>query len=171
MDIRVMKKIFIIGIVASGKTTLARSLSEQLNIPWYELDGIVHPEGRAKRSPEEQVEVIREIDRSGQWIFEGTDRESYRCLLEMADTIVVLDPPLWKRRLRILTRFLKQKLGIEKSRYKPDMKMLKMMYKWTRDFEENRAGFEDRLEPFGSKLIKLSVNSTTASEITAYLRK
>ncbi|AWB43897.1 hypothetical protein DCC85_06460 [Paenibacillus sp. CAA11] len=35
-----MKKILIIGIVASGKTTLAKQLSEALNISWYELDGI-----------------------------------------------------------------------------------------------------------------------------------
>lgn len=160
-----MKKIFIIGIVASGKTTLARRLSQQLKIPWYELDCVVHPEGRPKRSPEEQVEVIHDIDRSGQWIFEGTDRPSYRCLLEMADTIIVLDPPLWKRRLRIFTRFLKQNLGIEECGYKPNLKMLGMMYKWTRDFEENRAGFEDRLAPFKSKVIRLSDNRVPIKEL------
>ena len=31
-----MKKVFIIGTVASGKTTLAKRLSEKINIPWYE---------------------------------------------------------------------------------------------------------------------------------------
>ena len=31
-------KIYIIGIVASGKTTLARKWSKVLNIPFYELD-------------------------------------------------------------------------------------------------------------------------------------
>ncbi len=155
-----MKKIYIIGIVASGKTTLARKLSRQLNIPWYQLDRIVHPVGMPKRSPEEQVEVIHDIDWSGQWIFEGTDRPSYRCLLEMADTIVVLDPPLWKRRIRIFTRFLKQRLGIEECNYKPTLKMLRLMYKWTRDFEETRADFEERLEPFISKVIRVTDSRT-----------
>ncbi|WP_162262889.1 EutP/PduV family microcompartment system protein, partial [Paenibacillus sp. Soil787] len=37
-----MKKILIIGIVASGKTTLAKRLSKKINVPWYELDSIVH---------------------------------------------------------------------------------------------------------------------------------
>jgi len=46
-------------------------------------------------------------------------------------------------------------LGIEKCHYTPDIKMLKMMYKWTRDFEENRADFESRLQPYKEKVIRV----------------
>lgn len=56
-----MKKTPIIGIVASGKTTLAKRLSKKINIPWYELDNIVYlqtPSGRYKRTADEQVDVI-----------------------------------------------------------------------------------------------------------------
>jgi len=154
-----MRKIFIIGIVASGKTTLAKQLSQTLHIPWHELDCVVYhqtPEGRVKRTAAEQLEVIEEIDRSGAWIFEGTDRDSYQCLFEMADTIIFLDPPLWKRRIRIMTRFVKQKLGIEACHYYPDLKMLYMMYAWTRDFERSRVSFEAKLQSYSSKLIRLS---------------
>ncbi|GGG62683.1 hypothetical protein [Paenibacillus radicis (ex Gao et al. 2016)] len=156
-----MKKILIIGIVASGKTTLARRLSDTLNTPWYELDSIVHhqtADGRHKRTADEQVAVIKEIDRNanGCWIFEGTDRESYQCLLEMADTIIFLDPPLWKRRIRIFVRFVKQKLGIEACHYTPDLTMLRMMYKWTADFEANRASFEAKLQRYGDKVVRHS---------------
>ncbi|WP_051530021.1 shikimate kinase [Anoxybacteroides tepidamans] len=35
------QKIHIIGSVGSGKTTLARTLSARLHIPFYELDTIV----------------------------------------------------------------------------------------------------------------------------------
>jgi adenylate kinase family enzyme len=42
-------KIFIVGIVASGKTTLARKLSRELIIPWYEGDCIVHREERKRQ--------------------------------------------------------------------------------------------------------------------------
>lgn len=153
-----MRKILIIGIVASGKTTLAKRLSQKVDVPWYELDSIVHhktPTGRYKRSAEEQVEVIKEIDRKGTWIFEGTDRDSYQCLYQMADTIIFLDTPLWKRRVRILTRFLKQRLGIEKCHYKPDIMMLKMMYKWTSDFEQSRNDFEAKLKIYNAKVIRL----------------
>lgn len=111
-----MQKVFIVGIVASGKTTLAKRLSETINIPWYELDRIVHHQtatGRFKRAADEQIEVIKNIDNNGEWIFEGTDRASYRCLFEMADTIIFLDTPLWKRRIRILTRFLSKILVLK----------------------------------------------------------
>jgi hypothetical protein len=60
-------------------------------VPWYELDSIVYhqtPTGRYKRTAEEQSDVIKEIDNNGAWIFEGTDRESYQCLYQMADTII-----------------------------------------------------------------------------------
>ena len=36
------KKIYIIGPVGSGKTTLAKCLSKKYNIPYYELDKVVH---------------------------------------------------------------------------------------------------------------------------------
>lgn len=156
-----MKKILILGIVASGKTTLAKEISQKINIPWYELDTIVHhetPHGRNKRTPDEQIAVIQDIDRQGAWIFEGTDRASYRCLWDMADRIIFLDTPLWKRKTRILLRFIKQNLGIEKSHYTADVQMLKMMYKWTRDFERNRVEFEKRLQPYHHKLIILTDN-------------
>jgi len=153
-----LRKIFIIGIVASGKTTLAKRLSEALHIPWYELDAIVHHQtatGRYKRTADEQIGVVQTIDKHGEWIFEGTDRASYRCLFDMADTIIFLDTPLWKRRIRIFTRFLKQNLGVEKCDYTPDIEMLNMMYRWTRDFENNRDDFESRLQVYEEKVIRL----------------
>ncbi|WP_127529494.1 P-loop NTPase family protein [Paenibacillus kobensis] len=154
-----MNKILIIGIVASGKTTLAKKLAGDLHIPWYELDAIVHQQTAArryKRTPAEQMEVIQAIDQIGEWIMEGTDRDSYQCLYEMADTIIFLDTPLLKRRIRIFTRFLKQKLGLEKCHYKPDYSMLKMMYRWTQDFERNRDRFEAKLQRFEPKVVRLT---------------
>ncbi|MCU6711397.1 hypothetical protein M6D81_22130 [Paenibacillus sp. J5C_2022] len=156
-----MNKILITGIVASGKTTLAKQLSSSLGIPWHELDAIVHhrtSEGRHKRTAEEQMEVIRGIDQSGAWIFEGVDRKSYRLLFEMADMVIFLDPPLWKRKMRIMTRFIKQNLGLEKCGYRSDIVMLKLMYQWTREFERNRSAFESFLHPYQEKVIRLADN-------------
>jgi len=151
-----MSKIYIVGIVASGKTTLAKELSKQLNIPHYELDCIIHHKTdliRYKRTPEQQVEVIKNIDSEGDWIIEGTYRESCHCLFNMSDKIIFLNIPLWKRKYRILLRFIKQQLRIEKCHYKSDFKMLKLMYKWTKDFENNRAEFEKMLDQYKDKLI------------------
>ncbi len=152
-----VSKILIVGIVASGKTTLARQLSERTGIPWHELDDIVYRRGenRSKRSPEEQAEQIRVIDRQGAWIMEGVDRSSYSQLYELADQVLFLDPPLWKRKMRIVTRYLKQKTGLEDSHYPPDLHMLKMMFRWTRDFERGRPQFEAKLANYGNKVLRV----------------
>jgi adenylate kinase family enzyme len=71
----------------------------------------------------------------------------------MADTIIFLDTPLWKRKIRIFTRYLKQQLGIEKCEYKSDWTMLRNMYKWTRDSERKRAEFEAKIALYADKLI------------------
>ncbi len=149
-----MKRILITGTVASGKSTLARKLSEKLTIQHYELDSIVHTQ-KYKRTEKEQIKIINEIDKSGEWIFEGTNRKSYRFLFDLADTVIFLDTPLWKRRLRIIIRFIKQKIGFEKSLYKPEFKMLRKMYEWTDDFEEKRDEFNDFLNRYEEKIIRL----------------
>ncbi|MBD7985398.1 hypothetical protein H9649_12430 [Sporosarcina sp. Sa2YVA2] len=149
-------KIFIMGIVASGKTTYAKELSKQWSMPFVELDSVVYHivDGvRIKRSPDEQIKVILEMDAAGSWIAEGVYRPSYHLLLDMADVVIWLDPPLWQRRVRILSRHIKQVLGIEKCAYKPDMEMLLNMYKWTKDFEGQRDELNGILQLHLHKLI------------------
>ena len=121
-------KILIFGIVASGKTTLARKLSKELSIPYYEGDCIAWGfpnEKRYKRSNEGQKEIIDKINENGAWIVEGTYRESQKVLYDLADKIIFLDTPLYIRRYRIISRFIKQKVGYEKSNYKPTYNKLK----------------------------------------------
>lgn len=154
-----MSKIYIVGSVASGKTTLAKKLSKEMKIPHYELDCIIHVKtenGGYKRTPEEQVQEIKRIDELGDWIIEGTLRSSCHCLLEMADKIIFLDTPLWLRKCRILTRFIKQQLHIEPCHYKSDFNMLRLMYKWTDDFENNRKQFEEILGKYKYKLTTIA---------------
>lgn len=149
-------RIYVVGIVASGKTTLSKSLSQCLNLPMYELDVIVHPvidNERIKRTAEEQVEYIKNLN--GPWLIEGTLRTSCMILLDLADVIVFVDPPLMLRKKRILTRFIKQRLGIEKCHYKSTFRMLKMMYHWTGEFENKRDDFEYLLSEYSTKLIRV----------------
>ena len=158
-----MSRIYIIGIVASGKTTFAKALSAQLGIPHYELDTIVHVDtdaARYKRTPEEQIQVIEEIDKAGDWIIEGTYRASCHCLLDIADYIIFLNTPLWKRIFRIFFRFIKQQLRIEPCHYQSDLKMLRRMYKWTLDFERDRHRFTSMLYGYKEKLHVISKPST-----------
>lgn len=144
------------GIVASGKTTYAKELSRRKGFPFVELDAVVYQNidsVRIKRTPEEQVEIIYEMNAKGSWIAEGVYRPSYHLLLDMADVIIWMDPPLWKRKYRILSRHVKQVIGVEECAYVPDFEMLRNMYKWTKQFEGKRDELDRILQPYLEKLI------------------
>lgn len=147
-------KILIIGTVGTGKTTLAKHLSKVYNVNYYEIDSIVHDDnqGGKKRSFKEQDKIIEEINKNESWIIEGVLRNNLEYLLEIADKIIYLKIPKSKRNRRILIRFLKQKLKIEKANYKPDIKMLKSMLKWSNEFEKNKGTFEILINTYKEKL-------------------
>lgn len=146
-------KILIVGIVASGKTTLARKLSNLLGIKHYEIDLVVHDdENNYKRSEEEQKKIFDKINKNDNWIIEGTLRKHLFYLCEMADRIIYLDIPVKVRKRRIFIRFIKQFIGIEKCNYKVNLEMLRLMYKWTNDFEINRNDFEKKLFKYKNKV-------------------
>lgn len=149
-------KVLIIGIVASGKTTLARRLSKETNIKNYEIDLIVHDDkNKRKRTNKEQQKIIEKINKQSDWIIEGTLRKNLYNLLELADKIIYLDIPIQVRKRRILLRYIKQKLKIEKSNYRPNKEMLKNMYKWTNEFENNKIELEEEMLKYKEKLIVL----------------
>lgn len=147
-------KILIVGIVASGKTTLARKLSKLLDIKHYEIDSVVHDDvNNVKRSEAEQKKIFKKIDKNSSWIIEGTLRKHLFYLCDMADKIIYLDIPVNLRKKRIFTRFVRQLFGIEKCNYTVNLKMLKLMYKWTNDFEKDKNSFEEKLFKYKDKII------------------
>lgn len=151
-------KILIVGSVASGKTNLARKLENKLNIKYFEIDSIVHDDiKKIKRTNEEQKEIIDRINNENKdWIIEGTLRKNLNYLLDYADKIIYLNIDVKIRKRRIIKRFIKQRLKLEKCNYNPNFEMLKLMFKWTNDFEENKVDFENKLEKYNDKLITLS---------------
>lgn len=64
-------KINIFGRSISGKTTLSRKLSEQLNIQYYDLDKIVWDDNFKKKSPNDIRQDIQKIVNSESWILCG----------------------------------------------------------------------------------------------------
>lgn len=147
-------KILIVGTVGTGKTTLAKKLSKQYKIEYYEIDLIVHDDENSgkKRAIDEQNDIIKKINKNEDWIIEGVLRKNLEYLLKLADKIIYLNIPKYKRNIRILTRFIKQNLKIEKANYKPDLKMLKNMYKWSKEDEERKEEFEKMLNKYEDKL-------------------
>ena len=75
--------------------------------------------------------------------------------MELADKIIFIDIDIKIRKRRIISRYIKQKLRIEKCNYKPSLEMVKDMYKWTNDFENDKEVFLKRITKHQDKLIVL----------------
>ena len=162
-------KIHIIGSVGSGKSTLARTLAAELGIPYYELDNVVwhrHENGDIRNSPEVRDDEFHRIIEGQNWIIEGVHHIWTKQGFERADIIIFLDTPIAVRNWRILKRFTVQKIGFEKGNYKQTWSMLKKMYQWNYQFENNsKPEILEILQPNRHK-VKILTDNNCIKEIT-----
>lgn len=142
----------IVGGVGSGKTTLAKYLSEFFDIPFFSIDSIVYDENNKKRDEKSQVKIANKINRENkEYIIEGVLRDNLDFLLNICDQIIFLDYPSNITVRRVKFRFFKQKLGIEKCDYVPDKEMYHNMIKWCKEF--NRDKLMNKLSKYSKKLL------------------
>lgn len=157
-------KIYIVGPVSSGKSTLARKLSKTLSIPYQSLDEVVHiPDksnlwGNIKRQVEERDKLFHSVIQQPNWIIEDVGRSCFEEGLNEADEIVLLEVSSKIRNCRIIKRWIKQRLGIEKCIYNPRYEMLKCMLKWSRNYDLGKDKLKDRISPYKDKVSTLSNN-------------
>lgn len=134
-----IQKIHIFGSVGSGKTTVAKSLSKLMYIPFYEIDNVVwvrNPNGDIRRTEQEIERNLEAIVQTSSWIIEGVHSKAWVYQSwQHADVILFLNTSYSTRTFRIIKRFLKQKLGLEKSNYQPTFKLFLNMFKWNKQFE------------------------------------
>ncbi|KOS64678.1 AAA family ATPase [Lysinibacillus agricola] len=152
------RKIHIIGSVGSGKTTLAKELSAQLNIPYYELDNVVWVRQNSsdiRRTDPQKVDYLHNIVLTKAWIIEGVHNEDWVAeSFSNADLIIFLDTNYFIRIYRIIKRFTLQKIGLEKSNYKPTFSIFIKMFKWNRYFEEiGKPNFYQKYGMYRGKLM------------------
>lgn len=140
MNKKINKKIYIIGNVASGKTTLAKHLSKKLNINYYSLDKVVWDDenNHTKRKEQERDSLFKEIIKKDKWIIEDVGRNCFEDGREKADVIYFFN--LRKRTIyfRIIKRWLKQVLKLEEYDYKPTLSSLKEMFGWAKNYKKNK---------------------------------
>ncbi|MBC1533776.1 shikimate kinase [Listeria seeligeri] len=131
-------KIRIIGSVGSGKTTLAKKLSEMEGIPYFETDRIVwkREQIEVRRTESEKNELLKQIINQPNWIIEGVHIEPWAMdSFTQADIIIFLDLPKRQIRYQLIKRQIKQLLRIESAHYTIRLKMLKQMFYWDNLFD------------------------------------
>ena len=146
-------KVLIIGSVGSGKSTYSKELSNLSGIERYEIDSIIHDDMNNRKRNEDEIKfIINDINSKGEWIIEGVLRKNLDYLLEISDKIILLDTNYKLRKRRIIKRYFKQKLRLEKANYKPSIKMLKQMLIWNKSFEYKKKELIIKLDKYYDKL-------------------
>jgi hypothetical protein len=133
-------------------------------VPCHHLDELVHvpdpaqPWGNRKRPAAERDALFASILSGPEWIVEDAGRECFLAGMRRADAVVFLEPGPLVRRKRILFRWVRQNLGVEKCIYRPRLAVLKSMFKWARNYETGKDGTKARLARFAGKMILLRTN-------------
>ena len=93
-----------------GKSSLARALSEKLQLPRLEMDAIAWLPGWQMRDRDESISIIDHWveDHSDGWIIDGQHSVALDETLRRADTVIWLDLPFWTVYRRIVRRSLKR---------------------------------------------------------------
>ena len=92
-----MKKVALLGNAGGGKSTLGVKLSKATGIPLHSVDELQWRPGGEAISDEEFERSHEEILARDSWIIDGFGTyPAYVRRLEAADTIILIDQPLWR---------------------------------------------------------------------------
>lgn len=89
-----MLKVIIIGSPGAGKSTFARRLREETNLPLYYLDMLWHKPNQTNISREEFDMRLGEILSKDCWIIDGNYQRTLEMRMKACDTVFLLDFPV-----------------------------------------------------------------------------
>jgi adenylate kinase family enzyme len=106
------RRVAVIGMTASGKSTLAKELARLLGVPHVELDGIVHGPNWVDLSDEEFHARTAEILSGDGWVADGNYPAVRDLTIGQAEAVVWLDYPiiipLWRVFPRTVQRIIRR---------------------------------------------------------------
>ena len=112
--IKSAKKILIIGESGRGKTTLAKNLSKNLDIPFYSTDDFFWKVKFLERNEREKsIKEIKKICNRDKWIIEGGSFHLFHSGIEKADIIFNLRFKSFIQQWRVLIKRSKSKYKVE----------------------------------------------------------
>jgi adenylate kinase family enzyme len=97
-----VRRVSVIGVSGSGKTTVARQLAEALDVPHVELDAIFHQPGWTSLPDDEFRSRVAALVAGDGWVVDGSYAAVRPLVWVAADTVVWLDPS----RARVMRRLV-----------------------------------------------------------------
>lgn len=155
-------KIYIVGSVGSGKTTLAQRVAANLHIPHFETDNFVwnrNQTGDIRNEIDVRNQLFINAVNQKEWVIEGVHIDWTDEALLVADQIIFLDIPVKQRTWRIIKRYIRQLLELEKVNYKPSFTIFRKMFQWNKYFEKQmKSVFLIKFEAIDTKVHYLCSN-------------
>lgn len=101
-----MERILIIGCSGSGKSRMARSLGEKLDLPVVHLDQLWWKPGWENVTVQAFDEKLNAVLKTEKWIIDGNFSRTMPMRLRYCDTILYLDYSRWQCLLGMLQRVI-----------------------------------------------------------------
>lgn len=114
-DVALVRKVAVIASASgNGKTTLGREIARRLDVPFVELDSLVHGSGWTETPDDELRATVEPVVASDGWVIDGQQFSKLGDLvLREADLVVWLDLPIRVWLPRLLRRTLRRIRGRE----------------------------------------------------------
>jgi adenylate kinase family enzyme len=97
-------RVSVVGTSGSGKTTLGRALAARLQIPFIELDSIVHQANWVALPDVEFCARVAAVAGGERWVIDGNYHVVRDLVWDRATTIVWLDLPRWQIMAQVIWR-------------------------------------------------------------------
>lgn len=167
------QRIHILGGPGSGKSTIARALSQTFDLPVFGLDHVFAEDtallyDRQIPPPDRQAKLDAITSRPT-WIIEGTDCKWIGSAFERADMIIILDVSVWRRDWRIVTRYFRWRYSQDMLFTRQTLARLPYLYQdlmWNHRYDTRElVQARQSLLPYQDKVIETQHPSDVFDEI------
>ncbi|WP_445500784.1 topology modulation protein [Microvirga sp. G4-2] len=171
-----MQRILVIGSPGAGKSTLARRLSERLDLPLIHLDREYFGPGWTMPPRPEWRERVRALAARPVWVMDGNYASTFDIRVPRATAIVWLDLPRWRCLLGVLWRVARN-YGQVRSDLGPagperfDFSFMRWIWSYPRKMRPKTARMIERLRPDQRVFVLRSHSEIPALEAALTLAK